>query len=46
MKFMKIAATLVLSTLVVSLVSAPKLPEAKAQQLIEFDTPRVITVKR
>lgn len=46
MKFMKIAATLVLSTLVVSLVSAPKLPQAKAKEFITIETPMVITVKR
>ena len=46
MKFLKIAATLILSVSAITLVSAPKLPEAQAQQLIEFDTPMVITVKR
>ncbi len=45
MKFLKIAATLVLSVSIVSLVSAPKLPEAKAQ-IITIDTPMVISVKR
>jgi len=46
MKFLKIAATFVLSTLVVSLVSAPKLQEAQAQEFITIETPMVITVKR
>ena len=45
MKFLKIAATLVLSVSIVSLVSAPKLPEAKAQ-FITIEKPMVISVKR
>jgi len=43
MKFIKIAATFVLSASVVALVSAPKVPEAQAQ-LITIDTPMVISV--
>lgn len=46
MKFLKIAATLVLGVSVVSLVSAPRMPEAKAQQFITIDTPMIITIKR
>lgn len=45
MKFIKIAATFVLSASVVALVSAPKLPEAQAQ-LITIEKPMVISVKR
>ena len=45
MKFLKIAVTLVLSVSIVSLVSAPKLPEAKAQ-FITIEKPMVISVKR
>ena len=43
MKFIKIAATFVLSASVAALVSAPKMPEAQAQ-LITIDTPMVISV--
>tara|TARA_A200000113_G_scaffold202558_1_gene197061 strand:+ start:262 stop:402 length:141 start_codon:yes stop_codon:yes gene_type:complete len=46
MKFLKIAATLVLSVSIVSLVSAPKLPTAQAQEFITIETPMVISVKR
>ena len=46
MKFLKIAATFVLSASIVSLVSAPKMQEAQAQEFITIETPMVISVKR
>ena len=46
MKFLKIAATLVISVSIVSLVSAPKLPTAQAQEFITIEKPMVISVKR
>ena len=48
MKFLKIVMTLVLSTSVVLLVSAPQVPKAKEveTELITISSPMVISVKR